>query len=87
MSNTASSHIWIDSKLQELSKGTKNTQIGVRMTKLLEYVKFEALELVSIVSPLSKLGIMRHLFCWIPYLPRRFSLKIHNFCQPFDQSV
>ena len=34
--------------------------------------KCGALKLVSIVSPLSKLGIMRPLFCWIPYLPRRF---------------
>ena len=54
---------------------------------LLEYVKFGALELVSIVSPLSELGIMDHLFCWIPYFPRRFLLKIHNFCQPYDQLV
>ena len=27
----------MDSKLQDLSKGTKNTQIGVRMTKLWPY--------------------------------------------------
>ena len=46
---------------------------------LLEYVKFGALKLVSIVSPLSELGIVRRLFCWIPYSPRRFMLKIHNF--------
>ena len=32
-----SSHIWMDSTLQELSNGTKNTQIGVRMTKLWPY--------------------------------------------------
>ena len=31
------SHIWMDSKLQELSNGTKNTQIRVRMTKLWPY--------------------------------------------------
>ena len=54
---------------------------------LLEYVKFRALELVSIESPLSELRIMRRLFFWILYSPRRFLLKIHNFCQPFDQSV
>ena len=54
---------------------------------LLEYVKFEALTLVLIVSTLSELRIMRCLFFWIPYLPRRFLLKIHNFFQPFDQSV
>ena len=29
---------------------------------LLEYVKFEALEFVSIVSPLSELGIIRRFF-------------------------
>ena len=33
----ASSHIWMDYKLQDLSNGTKNTQIGVRMTKLWSY--------------------------------------------------
>ena len=33
----ASIHIWIDSTLQYLSNGTKNTQIGVRMTKLWPY--------------------------------------------------
>ena len=43
-----------------------------------------ALELVLIVSPLSELGIVLRLFCWIPYSPRRFLLKIHNFFQPFD---
>ena len=31
------SHIFMDSTLQELSNGTKNTQIGVRMTKLWPY--------------------------------------------------
>ena len=46
---------------------------------LLEYVKFGALELVSIVSPLSELGIVSRLFCWIPYFPKRFLLKIPNF--------
>ena len=51
---------------------------------LLEYVKFGALEFVSIVSPFSELEIVRRLFCWIPYLPRRLLLKIHNFCQPFE---
>ena len=51
---------------------------------LLEYVKFGALELVSIVSPLSELRIVHCLFCWIPYLLRRFLLKIHNLFQPFD---
>ena len=49
---------------------------------LLEYVKFRALKLVSIVSPLSELGIVHRFFCWIPYLPRRFMLKIHNLFQP-----
>ena len=33
----SSSNIWMDSTLQELSNGTKNTQIGVRMTKLWPY--------------------------------------------------
>ena len=33
----SSSHIWMDSKLQDLSKGTKNTQIEVCMTKLWSY--------------------------------------------------
>ena len=37
LADIASSHIWIDFKLQELSNGTKNTQIGVRMTKLWSY--------------------------------------------------
>ena len=45
------------------------------------------LGLVSIVSPLFKLRIVRRLFCWIYYSPRGVLLKIHNFCQPFDQSV
>ena len=33
----ASSYILMDSKLQDLSNGTKNTHIGVRMTKLWSY--------------------------------------------------
>ena len=37
MSLYCTSHIWMDSTLQELSNGTKNTQIGVRMTKLWSY--------------------------------------------------
>ena len=37
LDHIASSHIWIDSTLQEISNGTKNTQIGVRMTKLWPY--------------------------------------------------
>ena len=50
---------------------------------LLEYVKFGALEIVLIVSPLSELRIMCHLFCCILYFPRSFLLKIHNFFQQF----
>ena len=60
---------------------------GLAQSEFMEYVKFGALELVSIVSPFSKLRIVHCLFCWIPYSERRFMLKIHNFCQPFDQSV
>ena len=60
---------------------------GLAQSEFMEYVKFEALELVLIVSPLSELRIVHCLFCWIPYLARRFMLKIHNFGQPFDQSV
>ena len=60
---------------------------GLAQSEFMEYVKFGALELVSIVSPLSELRIVHCLFCWIPYSPRRFILKIHNFRQPFDQSV
>ena len=60
---------------------------GLAQSKFMEYVKFGALELVSIVYPLSKLRIVHCLFCWIPYLLRRFMLKFQNFCQPFDQSV
>ena len=60
---------------------------GLAQSEFMEYVKFGALELVSIVSPLSELRIFHCLFCWIPYFPRRFMLKIHNFGQPFDQSV
>ena len=60
---------------------------GLAQSEFMEYVKFGALELVSIVSPLSELRIVHCLFCWIPYLPRRFMLKIHNFGQLFDQSV
>ena len=37
LASIASKHIWMDSKLQELSNGTKNTQIRVRMTKLWSY--------------------------------------------------
>ena len=57
---------------------------GLAQSEFMEYVKFGALELVSIVSPLSELKIVHCLFCWIPYFPRRFLLKIHNLCQPFD---
>ena len=32
-----SSHIWMESKLSDLSNGTKNTQIGIWMTKLWSY--------------------------------------------------
>ena len=60
---------------------------GLAQSEFMEYVKFGALELVSIVSPLSELRIVHCLFFWIPYSPRRFMLKIHNFGQPFDQSV
>ena len=60
---------------------------GLAQSEFMEYVKFGALELVSIVSPLSELRIVHCLFCWISYSPRRFTLKIHNFGQPFDQSV
>ena len=60
---------------------------GLAQSEFMEYVKFGALELVSIVSPLSELRIVHCLFCWIPYSPRRFMLKIHNFGEPFDQSV
>ena len=60
---------------------------GLAQSEFIEYVKFGALELVSNVSPLSELRIVHYLFCWIPYLPSRFMLKIHNFGQPFDQSV
>ena len=51
---------------------------GLAQSEFMEYVKFGALELVSIVSPLSELGIVHCLVCVIPYLPRRFMLKIHN---------
>ena len=51
---------------------------GLALSEFMEYVKFRALELVSIVSPLSELRIVHCLFCWIPYSPRRFMLKIHN---------
>ena len=60
---------------------------GLAQSEFMEYVKFGALELLSNVSPLSKLRIVHCLFCWIPYFPRRFILKIHNFGQPLDQSV
>ena len=60
---------------------------GLAQSEFMEYVKFGALELVSIVSPLSELKIVHCLFFWIPYSPRRLMLKIHNFGQPFDQSV
>ena len=48
------------------------------------FVQSEFIRVCQIRSTLSKLGIVRHLFCWIPYSPRRFLLKIHNFRQPFD---
>ena len=60
---------------------------GLAQSEFMEYVKFGALELVLIISPLSELIIVHCLFFWIPYSPRRFMLKIHNFRQPFDQSV
>ena len=37
LASIASSHIWMDSKLQDISNGTKNTQIRVCMTKLWLY--------------------------------------------------
>ena len=60
---------------------------GLAQSEFMEYVKFGALDLVSIVSPLSELRIVHCFFFWNPYSPRRFMLKIHNFGQPFDQSV
>ena len=57
---------------------------GLAQSEFMEYVKFRALESVSIISPLSELRIVHCLFCWIPYLPRKYFLKFHNFCQPFD---
>ena len=60
---------------------------GFAQPEFMDYVKFGALELVSIVSPLTELRFVHCLFCWISYFPRRFMLKIHNFFQPFDQSV
>ena len=42
---------------------------------LLEYVKFKALELVSIVSPLSELGIVRCLFFLGSLFSREVSVK------------
>ena len=71
----------IDIVLYEASGAPSRFQFN---QSLLEYVKFGALELVSIVSPWSKLKIVHYLFCWIPYLPRKYLLKFHNFCQPFD---
>ena len=60
---------------------------GLAQSEFMEYVKFGALELVSIVSPFSELRIVHCLFFWISYSPRRFMLKIPNFGQLFDQSV
>ena len=57
---------------------------GLAQSEFMEYVKFRALEPVSIISPLSELRIVHCLFCWISYLPRKYFLKFHNFCQPFD---
>ena len=57
---------------------------GLAQSEFMEYVKFRALEPVSIISPLSELRIVHCLFFWIPYLPRKYLLKFHNFCQPFD---
>ena len=57
---------------------------GLAQSEFMEYVKFRALKPVSIISPLFELRIVHCLFCWIPYLPRKYLLKFHNFCQPFD---
>ena len=57
---------------------------GLAQSEFMEYVKFRALEPVSIISPLSELRIIHCLFCWISYLPRKYLLKFHNFCQLFD---
>ena len=57
---------------------------GLAQSEFMEYVKFRALEPVSIISPLSELRIVHCLFCWIPYFPRKYLLKFHNFFQPFD---
>ena len=57
---------------------------GLAQSEFMEYVKFRALEPVSIISPLSELRIVHCLFFSFPYLPRKYLLKFHNFCQPFD---
>ena len=52
---------------------------GLAQSEFMVYVKFGALECVSIVSALSELRIVHCLFFWIPYSPRRFMLKFIIF--------
>ena len=46
---------------------------------LLEYVELGALGLISIISPSSKLEIMRRFFYWIPYSLKNYLTKFENF--------
>ena len=55
---------------------------GLAQSEFMEYVKFGALELVSIVSPLSELGIELRLSCWIPDFVRKVLKIFEIFCQP-----
>ena len=55
---------------------------GLAQSEFMEYVKFGALELVSIVSPLSKFRIVHCLSCWIPDFVRKILKIFQIFSQP-----
>ena len=55
---------------------------GLAQSEFMEYVKFGALELVSIVSPLSELRIVHRLSCWVPDFVRKVLKIFQIFCQP-----
>ena len=55
---------------------------GLAQSEFMEYVRFRALELVSIVSPLSELRIVHCLSCWIPDFVRKIITIFQIFSQP-----
>ena len=55
---------------------------GLAQSEFMEYVKFRALEPVSIISPLSELRIVHRLSCWIPESFRKVLEFFESLYQP-----